>query len=75
MDHPFQLDSTVDAANALSSVIPSHKLPKGNPSAKRDYSGILAYNTAKADRVFGNKYRSKEECTRDTLADFERRGL
>ncbi len=65
----------MDSANGLTpSAIPSHKLPKGNPGAGKNHNHLVLYDTAKADRIFGHKYRSMDECTRDTLADFERRG-
>ncbi|KAG5641705.1 hypothetical protein DXG03_004409 [Asterophora parasitica] len=64
----------VNAANALSpSPIPSHTpLPVGYPDvATKD---PVKYDTTKGARILGLKYRTKEELTRDTLADFEKRG-
>ncbi|KAF5376911.1 hypothetical protein D9615_007319 [Tricholomella constricta] len=64
----------LDVANALSpSPIPSH------PSLPVGYSGVpwkapVEYDTSKGARILGLKYRTKEELTRDTLADFEKRG-
>ncbi|KAK7472041.1 hypothetical protein VKT23_000152 [Stygiomarasmius scandens] len=72
------------------SPIPSHpNLPKGNPGLiNRVYK--VRYDTSKAGRVLGIiagpdgldlgligekiRYRTIEECARDTLADFEARG-
>lgn len=34
----------------------------------------LNYDTSKAKRIFGLKYKSMEEVTRDMLLDFGRRG-
>ncbi|KAK2467480.1 hypothetical protein APHAL10511_000335 [Amanita phalloides] len=76
----YTMQDWVDVANSLSpSPIPSHApgtvraLPIGNPGA-----GSAAKNppldTSKEKRILGLKYRSVEECVRDTLADYERRG-
>jgi hypothetical protein len=35
---------------------------------------LMIYDTAKANRILGLKYRTIEETTRDTLADYEARG-
>ncbi|KAF8060711.1 D-lactaldehyde dehydrogenase [Lyophyllum atratum] len=66
----------IDAANSLSpSPIPSHTpLPVGYPGAGRTAKAPVAYDTAKAAKILGLKYRSMEEMTRDVLADFEKRG-
>ncbi len=68
----------VDAANSLSpSPIPSHSdLPKGKPGAGKDNKPKIIYDARKASRILGPelKYHSVEETTRDTLADFEKRG-
>ncbi|KAJ4470790.1 D-lactaldehyde dehydrogenase [Lentinula aciculospora] len=73
----FFYDS-VDAANALSpSPIPSHMdFPKGNPGAGKKGKPIFPYDASKAPRILGPElvYHTKEETTRDMLADFERRG-
>ncbi|GLB36862.1 putative D-lactaldehyde dehydrogenase [Lyophyllum shimeji] len=65
----------VDAANSLSpSPIPSHpRLPVGYPGARPD-KPVASYDTSKEKRILGLKYHTKEETTRDTLADFEKRG-
>ncbi|KAK7471936.1 hypothetical protein VKT23_000042 [Stygiomarasmius scandens] len=72
------------------SPIPSHpNLPKGNPgSTNKIYLSLV--DASKAGRILGIvaspedsglgltgeriRYRTKEECTRDTLADFEAKG-
>ena len=68
----------IDAANKISPPPKlSQKLPVGNPGAgSADPSTIhmMRYDTSKAARVLGLKYRSIEEMTRDTIADFEARG-
>lgn len=78
---PINCDTSfflVDAANALSpSPIPSHTdLPKGNPGAGKISKPIFPYDASKAPKILGPElvYHTKEETTRDTLADFERRG-
>ncbi|KAK2467489.1 hypothetical protein APHAL10511_000344 [Amanita phalloides] len=70
----------VDAANSLSpSPIPSHApgtakaLPIGNPGAGRTVKKP-AVDTSKEKRILGLKFRTLEECVRDVLADYERRG-
>ncbi|KAF5377007.1 hypothetical protein D9615_007320 [Tricholomella constricta] len=64
----------LDVANALSpSPIPSHpSLPVGYPGVP--WKAPVEYDTSKGARILGLKYRTKEELTRDTLADFEKRG-
>ncbi|KAF5377008.1 hypothetical protein D9615_007321 [Tricholomella constricta] len=64
----------IDVANALSpSPIPSHTpLPVGYPGVPWKSPG--EFDNAKGARILGLKYRTKEELTRDTLADFEKRG-
>jgi len=72
------------------SPIPSHaNLPKGNPgSTNKIY--LSQVDAGKCGRILGMvagpegselgltgeriRYRTKEECTRDTLADFEAKG-
>ncbi|KNZ74715.1 NADPH-dependent methylglyoxal reductase GRE2 [Termitomyces sp. J132] len=57
------------------SPIPSHpNLPVGYPGAGATAKPPVRYDTSKAQRILGLKYRTKVEVTRDTLADFERRG-
>ncbi|KAG5351732.1 hypothetical protein C0989_005133 [Termitomyces sp. Mn162] len=66
----------LDVARSLSpSPIPSHpNLPAGYPGAGATAKPPLSYDTSKAQRILGLKYRTKVEVTRDTLADFEKRG-
>ncbi|KAF9457365.1 hypothetical protein BDZ94DRAFT_1273374 [Collybia nuda] len=73
---PYVWQDWVDVANSLSpSPIPSHKsLPRGNPGGGKNAIHLIQYNTEKEGKILGLKYRSKEETTRDTLADFEARG-
>ncbi|KAF8635789.1 hypothetical protein AX17_003846 [Amanita inopinata Kibby_2008] len=78
---PFVFQDWLDVANSLSpSPIPSHApgtakaLPVGNPGAGKGAPYKINYDTSKEQRILGLKYRSMEEVTRDTLADFERRG-
>ncbi|THU93784.1 NAD(P)-binding protein [Dendrothele bispora CBS 962.96] len=61
------------------SPIPSHpNLPKGNPGSS-DKNYLYWCDSSKASRILGMlmgeriRYRSMEECARDTLADFEAR--
>ncbi|KAF5391121.1 hypothetical protein D9757_003042 [Collybiopsis confluens] len=74
----FVYQDFLDIANSLSpSPIPSHTdLPKGNPGAGKDFVPNIAYDASKASRILGPelRYHTMEETTRDTLADFERRG-
>lgn len=60
---------TVNIANSLS----PNPIPRGET---KDFSPIyrIQYDTTKAARIFGLKYRTREEVTRDILADIERRG-
>ncbi|PFH47275.1 hypothetical protein AMATHDRAFT_87804, partial [Amanita thiersii Skay4041] len=71
----------LNIANSLTpSPIPSHApgtekaLPVGNTEAIKNPVYMIKYNTAKEKRILGLTYRTMEETTRDTLADYERRG-
>lgn len=75
------LFNSVDAANALPysvlSTLANPTLPKGNSSAGSADPKIVhkvTFDTSKADRVFGIKYRTKEECARDMILEFGKRG-
>ncbi|KIK63983.1 hypothetical protein GYMLUDRAFT_40198 [Collybiopsis luxurians FD-317 M1] len=74
----FVFQDFIDIANSFSpSPIPSHPdLPKGNPGAGKGYIPKIAYDASKASRILGPelKYHTIEETTKDTLADFEKRG-
>ncbi|KAJ3772324.1 D-lactaldehyde dehydrogenase [Lentinula raphanica] len=76
LEGDFSYQNFIDAANALKpSPIPSHTdLPKGNPGQKG--KPIFPCDASKASKILGPElvYRTKEETTRDMLADFERRG-
>ncbi|KAF8877440.1 hypothetical protein BD779DRAFT_1663913 [Infundibulicybe gibba] len=62
----------VDIASRLSPPPNSWTRSRGAPRAS--ISHMIKYDTSKAARIFGIKYRNMEEITRDSLADFERRG-
>ena len=70
-------DSSVDAAKnvAPSLGIDSSKLSKGasnyDPSKLTHY---VYYSNEKREKILGINVRSKEESTRDMLADFKARG-
>ncbi|KAF9229899.1 hypothetical protein BU15DRAFT_57759, partial [Melanogaster broomeanus] len=65
----------IDAANELNPPPKlSTTLPVGIKGAGKTAKHLMIYNTAKADRVLGLKYRSMAETTKDTLADYEARG-
>ncbi|KAG6856805.1 hypothetical protein H0H87_000502 [Tephrocybe sp. NHM501043] len=72
----FVWQDWLDAANSFNpSPIPSHpKLAVGYPGAGATAKPPVAYDSSKAARILGIKYRTKEDVTRDTLADFENRG-
>ncbi|KAJ3823314.1 D-lactaldehyde dehydrogenase [Lentinula raphanica] len=76
LEGDFSYQNFIDIANALKpSPIPSHTdLPKGNPGKKG--KPIFPYDASKAPKILGPElvYHTKEETTRDMLADFERRG-
>ncbi|KIK51291.1 hypothetical protein GYMLUDRAFT_50664 [Collybiopsis luxurians FD-317 M1] len=74
---PYVWQEWVDLANILAPThFPSHSnLAKGNPIVDRSKVAYrILYDTSKAHRLLGIKYRSKEECLKDTLADYEARG-
>jgi nucleoside-diphosphate-sugar epimerase len=65
----------IDAANDLSPPPRlSTTLPVGVRGAGKTAKHLMIYDTAKANRILGLKYRTIEETTRDTLADYEARG-
>jgi len=65
----------IDAANALSPPPKLSKpLPKGNPGAGSSNPAtvhMVRFNTDRAKQIFGIKYRSISDITKDVLADFE----
>ncbi|KAG5635176.1 hypothetical protein H0H81_012138 [Sphagnurus paluster] len=70
----FVWQDWLDTARTLvPSPIPSHAtLPAGYPGVPSKLT--FGYDASKAIRILGLKYRSKEQLTRDTLADFEKLG-
>ena len=68
----------VDEANALNPPPRlSAPLPKGNPDAGSPNPAtvhLMQYDASKCARIFGIKYRTITETTRDILTDFEARG-
>jgi hypothetical protein len=66
----------VDAANSLpSNPLPSHALYKGDPDVlKGEKKYLISYDTSKERRIFGIKFHTKVETTKDTLEDFAKRG-
>ncbi|KAJ3712421.1 hypothetical protein C8R42DRAFT_317352 [Lentinula raphanica] len=75
---PFVWQEWLDVANSLApTYLPSHpNLPKGVPITDSDPEIVyqVQYDTFKADRLLGIKYRSKEDLIKDTFADYEARG-
>ncbi|KAF8879133.1 D-lactaldehyde dehydrogenase [Infundibulicybe gibba] len=63
----------LDAANALFPPGTSRwKFPRGEPGRKITH--MMEYDTSKAARILGMRYRTMEEIITDTLADYQRRG-
>ena len=61
--------------NALSPPpIPGKTLAVGIPGAWKKPVFKLNYDTSKAERILGLKYKPMEEVARDMLIDFGRRG-
>ncbi|KAJ3754083.1 D-lactaldehyde dehydrogenase [Lentinula raphanica] len=73
----FVWQEWLDVANSLApTYLPSHgNLPKGvSISPATEIVHQIQYDTSKADRLLGIKYRSKEDLVKDTFADYEARG-
>ncbi|KAJ3793461.1 hypothetical protein GGU11DRAFT_691767, partial [Lentinula aff. detonsa] len=74
----FVWQEWLDVANSIApDHLPSHSnLPKGVPISSSDPEIVyqIQYDTSKADRLLGIKYRTKEELIKDTFADYEARG-
>lgn len=69
------LFSQVDVANSLSPpAVPGKTLAVGDPGAGRKAPYMLNYDTNKEKRIFGLKYKTMEEISRDMLVEFNRRG-
>ncbi|KAF8873079.1 D-lactaldehyde dehydrogenase [Infundibulicybe gibba] len=65
----------LDTANSLKpSPLPNHTFPVGTPGSGKDAVYKNTYDASKSLRILGMKYRTMEQTTRDTLADFARRG-
>ncbi|KZT23515.1 D-lactaldehyde dehydrogenase [Neolentinus lepideus HHB14362 ss-1] len=73
---PYKWQDFVDAAHKAG-VYPESAIPKGGLSSgyAASVTHLIDYDTSKAARVLGmDKYISKEECTKDCLEDFKKRG-
>jgi nucleoside-diphosphate-sugar epimerase len=74
---PYLWQEWVDIANSIApKYLPSHQsLPKGVPiPADTKVVYRINYDTSKANRLLGIKYRSREECLKDTFGDYEAHG-
>ncbi|KAJ3752509.1 D-lactaldehyde dehydrogenase [Lentinula raphanica] len=75
---PVVWQEWLDVANSLApTYLPSHpNLPKGVPITSSDPKIVhqIQYDTSKADRLLGIKYRTKEDLIKDTFVDYEARG-
>ncbi|KAF8342424.1 D-lactaldehyde dehydrogenase [Amanita rubescens] len=72
---PFHWQDWIDVANSLSPpAVPGKTLAVGNPGAGRMAPYMLDYDTSKEKRIFGLKYKTMEEISKDMLVDFDRRG-
>ncbi|EPQ50349.1 NAD P-binding protein [Gloeophyllum trabeum ATCC 11539] len=72
----FKWQDFVDAAHEAG-VYPESALSKGTPGAGYGpgVTHMISYDTSKAAKVLGlDKYISKEQCTKDSLEDFKKRG-
>ncbi|KAJ8089399.1 hypothetical protein PM082_014647 [Marasmius tenuissimus] len=79
----FNWQEWLDTANSLTpSPYTKHPLSRGTPGAGRDSQPHVVYKTERAKKLLGIsndddgefRYKTKEETTRDTLADFTARG-
>ncbi|EEB99919.1 hypothetical protein MPER_00273, partial [Moniliophthora perniciosa FA553] len=66
---PFKWQDFLDTANAINPS-PYHTIAK---SLDRDVELYTTYNSSKAEKILGLKYRTMEELTGNTLADYTRR--
>ncbi|KAF6758994.1 D-lactaldehyde dehydrogenase [Ephemerocybe angulata] len=72
---PYVWQEWLDIANSIApSVRPNGKIVKGYPELEEEKEYKIKYDNSKGKRLLGITYRSKEETTRDTLADFAKRG-
>ncbi|KAJ6616017.1 NAD-P-binding protein [Mycena sp. CBHHK59/15] len=65
---PFVWQDWLDAAPR------SPKFEKGVPGAGKSAVHLIRYDASKSQRVLGMTYRSMEETTKDTVADWEAKG-
>ncbi|KIL60770.1 hypothetical protein M378DRAFT_130340 [Amanita muscaria Koide BX008] len=70
----FHWQDWLDAANSLSPSPFSRPLPVGAPGAGKNVPHKIDYDTSKERKILKVKYKTIEESTKDTLADFESRG-
>ena len=63
---------SVNVANALNKT--GRKLPVGYPDLPTENPPFLLYDASRSKDILGMTYRSMEETTRDTLADYDARG-
>ncbi|KAI0314138.1 D-lactaldehyde dehydrogenase [Amylostereum chailletii] len=63
---PYYWQEIVDVANEIQPA-PIENLPKGVPGATKGKEYALNYDTSKAERIFGIKYRSLKEMVNDSL--------
>ncbi|KAF9482945.1 D-lactaldehyde dehydrogenase [Pholiota conissans] len=66
----------LDIANSLpSNPFSTHPLYKGEPDLLKDEKKyLISYDTCKEHSIFGIKFHTKLETTKDTLEDFAKRG-
>ncbi|KAL1740919.1 hypothetical protein HDZ31DRAFT_85154 [Schizophyllum fasciatum] len=62
----------LDTANALNTS--GRALPVGFPDAEKEHPPHLLCDASRSKDILGLKYRTVEETTRDTLADYDARG-
>ncbi|KAI5831152.1 NAD(P)-binding protein [Schizophyllum commune Tattone D] len=62
----------INVANALNKT--GRKLPVGYPDLPTENPPFLLYDASRSKDILGMTYRSVEETTRDTLADYDARG-
>ncbi|KAL1751805.1 hypothetical protein FB107DRAFT_221234 [Schizophyllum commune] len=62
----------INVANALNKT--GRKLPVGYPDLPTETPPFLLYDASRSKDILGMTYRSMEETTRDTLADYDARG-
>jgi len=69
----FNWQEWLDVANTVHPYpLPNHPPPKGIPELEKVHN--IQYDTAKERRIFGIKFRTMEETSRDTLENFAEKG-